>query len=415
VTDSPLSQALNSLTLADVWELAPDNSETPRRDGLRTSPFREDRKPSFSIYGGLNRYKDQATDEPAGGVWTFVAACRPEWSKRDIAQYLIERAGLQWDERAPKSKSLTELRKERQEQARLKREKLLRDAKKGLDPGRVQLPKHPWPEFVAERYREGLTDPGHRIDRLAQKRQWPVEWVDVLCDMGLISFPALPWSERRFPAFPVTDATHQHVGYHQRIWSQDDGPAWLYVPYHPRQGNNRFTSQLQEYAHDKDGPFVPPLPYVLGDPASATLWILTEGQWDAITIFGLMGGLDDVFDLPVAVFGLRGAEAGPVTFLAAYGPMLRRHKPHIWMIPDNDKAGAWDGRGKDQGFAAPRPWSFASKLLDYVGRNRRIPVSRIPARFGKDFNDYYRTAALSRHTFLGNLERLFPAWLNLQT
>lgn len=159
---------------------------------------------------------------------------------------------------------------------------------------------------------------------------------------------------------------------------------------------------------------VPPLPFVLGE-RSASLWIITEGQWDAVTVFGLLGGFDDQFDLPIAVFGLRGAEAGPSVFLSHYQYLIRRHKPQIWLMPDNDKAGnAWDGRGRASNFAAPQKETFTDTLRRMLP-GRRFPVSRAPKQYGTDFNDFYKNGKPSRDMLLRELERHFPSWIQTLT
>lgn len=418
MADSVVKQALEALTLADVWELAPDNSERPRRDGVRVSPFREDRKPSFSIFGGLRRYQDKSSGlpDPAGGVWSFVKECRPEWSKQDVARYVVERAGLKWDEGGQKrpDKSIWQYREEQRARNAQAKEKLYREASRPLDR---PAPLTPWPEFVSAHYFDSDARDDARCERVAVKRGWPADWVFGIYGESLMTFPRLPWSEKRFPAFMVRNADGLVIGYHQRIWTEGDGPAWLYVPYAPKKAFNPFTRQLAEHAAGASGRLVQPLPFWIGlPPAHAGLWIICEGQWDAITIFGLLGGFEDLFDLPICVLGLRGAEAGPSVFLSHYQDLLRRHKPQIWLMPDNDPAGAsWDGKGRATVGARPRRATFSDQLLELVGRDRQIPVSRVPAKYGKDFNDYYRAAAPTRQSILAQLERLFTSWIQTLT
>lgn len=415
--DSAISQALEVLTLANVWELAPDNSEAPRRDGLRHSPFRKDTKPSFSIFGDLKRYKDQASGDKAGGVWTFVQACRPDWAKVDIARYLVERAGLEWKEPGSGSGSgrNSSIWKWRNEQAKKRREKVRR-----IYDEHNRLPARPqelveWPAVVENHYMFDHGTDDRRLVGLAKRRGWPVEWVEALYDWRAISWPQLPWSNKRYPALIVQHPDFCPIGYHQRIWTSENGLSWLYVPYRPRGVCNDFTRELDAYARAREsGRLVVPLPFVLGS-LEAGLWIITEGQWDAITIYGLLGGFEDQFELDIAVFGLRGAEAGPGVFLQYYQDRVRRQKPHIWLMPDNDAAGAsWDGRGQVTNFSRPVARTFVEQLLVLVGQERSVPVSRVPERFGKDFNDYYRKAKPSRESLLSQLERHFPQWIQAQ-
>jgi hypothetical protein len=414
MSDSPVSQALEALTLADIWELAPDASEAPRRDGLRESPFRQDKNPSFSIFGGLRRYKDQASDDKAGGVWTFVQACRPEWSKQEVARFLVERAGLQWKDSASEKKpSIWKYKAEQSKRNQAARAKIYRDVAPPIDrPGEVK----PWPAFVHDHYmRPDPRDPD-RCERLAKRRGWPLDWVDYLYNLGDLRFPTLPWNEKHFPAFIVADPRRTVTGYHQRIWTEADGPAWLFVPYAAKKASNAYTRALADYAGTATGRLVQPLPYYIGTmPAESSLWIICEGQWDAITIFGLLGGFDDQFSLPVTVFGLRGAEGGPAVFLSHYQDILRTRKPELWLLPDNDRAGSiWDGAGQPTVGAKPRRASFAARLRELVGQERHIPVSRVPARYGKDFNDYFKAASPSRESIMAQISKLFTTWTQQQ-
>jgi hypothetical protein len=85
---SPLKEALDKLTVCDVWEiLGLDGTPKPSC----RSPFRDDRNASFSIYDGGRRWKDHAIGEN-GDAADFVAkACN--LSKEEGARRLIELAG----------------------------------------------------------------------------------------------------------------------------------------------------------------------------------------------------------------------------------------------------------------------------------------------------------------------------------
>lgn len=380
---SNVSRALEVVLLPDVWELI-DGSEAPARDGVISSPFRKDSNPSFSIFGGLARWKDQSTGE-AGGVWNFVHLARPDWSKQDIARYLIQKAGLEWNESGStskgfKPKSASTLARERTEQNYRERKEFY--GKRNAPIATLEKPAA-WPQVVRDHFHAGPIE-GFRIQRLAERRGWPVGWIEALVDAGLLRFPELPWSPKRFPAFTVGITGYEPAGYHQRIWTQADGPAWLYVPYCPKNPTSGLSLALNGYS----GPRVQALPFVLGDPVKAELWIITEGQWDAITLAGALGFFDDCFDLPIAVFGIRGAEAGPAIFLGHYKAQLERNKPFVWLWPDNDKAGgSWDGSNWDD-FSKIRPKFFTDHLMDLTGC-REIPMAIVPDPH-KDFNEYWR-------------------------
>jgi len=397
-----LGQAMQALRLADVWELAPDGSEPPRRDGLRKSPFREDAKPSFSVFADGTRFKDQSTAD-AGGVWVFVRLAKPEWSKADIARYLVERAGLEWEDagqKTPEKKSVWKRREEDRQHRRMAKEKQFRERKRFSGWQAPEVPA--WPDCVRRRWEAGLQDLGSRPEQLARKRGWPIEWMDVL-EGAVLRWPALPWSEKRFAAFLVQLPDGTPVGYHQQTWTQRAGKGWLFVPYVPSRPSGVFTRQLQAASVS-----IPPLPFVIGSP-SASLWIIAEGQWDAITIYGALGGFEDAWDMDIAVFGLRGAEAGPSSFLAYYGERLRRQRPHVWLMPDNDEAGRrWDAsEGETRGNV--RPVSFVEEI-QAATRRPRVPVTRVKPEYGKDFNDYWRAALPSRQRMMTTLERTMPEW-----
>jgi hypothetical protein len=353
----------------------------------------------------MSRWKDQSTGK-SGGVWHFVQACRPDWSKQEIARYLVGKAGLHWNELnqiadGRKRKTASMMARERTEQNHAARKKFYskRNAPIPAPPALT-----PWPNFVRSQF-FALPVEDMRIDRLASRRGWPVDWVDNLVGAGLLRFPELPWNQKRFPAFTVGMPGSEPIGYHQRIWTAEDGPAWLYVPYNPSRASNDLTRSLRAL----DGPKVAPLTFVLGRPDDASLWCVTEGQWDAVTLWGALGGFDDGFELPLCVFGLRGANAGPSVFLSYYQDCLRRLKPKVLLVPDSDKAGsAWDGSNwkASQGV---RPKTFVERLIDLTGR-QEIPIWNISGESGKDFNDLWKTDPPTREELFDLLLDDFPGW-----
>lgn len=396
--DSALRQAMDTLTLAQVWELAPDGSEAPVRDGVRKSPFRSERNPSFSVTESLRFWKDFATGKKRQGVWAFVQACRPDWSKGQIATYLVDKAGLsgqtKWE---PKSK--TQWQKERAERNRNLKNKFATDRKKALTL--PQADEHPeWPEAVCEWFYDAMpTD--EQVEKLSERRGWPIDWTDMLVLDGLLRWPLLPWKRARFSALLVQvpakgEESLRPIGYHQRIWSSDSkAPAWLFVPWSPKPGQQGGIMDACREAAKGRGlepgqPMVTPAPFVLGDPWTANVWIIMEGQWDAVTCWGALHGFYECNDLPVAVFGIRGASSGCAAFLSAWGSLLRRRSPSVWMVPDNDAAGAeWDGLGIRSEGANPTV-RFVDQVVAAVGRGDKVRVSRVPAARGKDLNDWWR-------------------------
>lgn len=410
--DSNVGRALELLTLADVWELAPDHSEAPRRPGVRKSPLREDRHgASFSIHDGLRRAKDHATGE-SYGVWQWVQVCRPDWSKREIARYLVERAGLPWEEqgRAQASrvaKSPAQWRKEREEAEeraeRKRRQSLYVAPLTGLKP---------WPVIVERRWTDGLSataDPQGRAEALAERRGWPVEWAESLVLAERLSFPRLPWNEHRWVALRVEDPQGQPLGYHQQFVCKSTGErSWLFVPWRPneRMRDVMWVSQMS-FSLAQDFERLAPLPFVLGELETAQVWVLTEGQWDAITLWGALGGFEErELGVPVAVLGLRGVN-GAAAMLGAYGGLLRRRRPRLWLLPDNDEPSwRWDGKGAPRKAGEPAPVTLIDRLRALVGSEVEIPVTRVDSAIGKDFNDLWKAKRPAQAAIVSEMENL---------
>lgn len=335
------------------------------------------------------------------GVWKFVMKCRPEWSKQEVARYCVERAGLHWDESGRKTRrparDFLKERAEAEERAALRRKKELY-----VDPGR-EVPV--WDADLNARWDAGVeVDLGERPEKLAASRGWPVEWVEGLLAADLISWPADISGRNRRVALKVEYPENHYermrpVGYHQQ-YVMPDRKDWIFIPYAPKPGKGRdseLVASLRRIAWAQQWPegtpgMTPPLPFVMGHPLDARCWIITEGQWDAITVWGALGGFEDSFEMPVAVFGLRGAGGGPVSFLAYWQGLIRRTRPRIWLMPDNDPAsGTWDGWQLTRKPGHPRPIVFTDRLRALLGEGAVIPVSRVPASIGKDFNDLWRS------------------------
>ena len=85
--ESPLDAAKESLDVTALW----DYFSLPGRPGKSCkSPFREDRKPSFSIFANGQAFKDHATGE-AGGLVEFVQLATG-LDNSEACRYLIELA-----------------------------------------------------------------------------------------------------------------------------------------------------------------------------------------------------------------------------------------------------------------------------------------------------------------------------------
>lgn len=369
------------------------------RRGLNRSPFRDDKKPSFSVYAGRDgreRFKDHAHDEHRGGVWDFVQLAQPGLQARDVRAWLLEAAGLKDDPAARPKLGRDTLRA-------MTRKQVI-EQERGREAALTIVTRPPpapvWSMAIRDQYAEGwryLRDDEAYQSRLAESRGWFDPVVAGLVDAGLAAAPFLPWGGRRGVAFivhrpetePGTAGAELRlvpVGYHQRYMRRGhDGPqkAWLYVPNVPQDkpGLSAFQQHLLAL-----GRSVPAYPFVMGNLCRPRVVCILEGQWDAIT---LAAAAEDVL-AHAAVFGIRGT-SGTELFLGAYGDWLRAVRPVCWVIADADAAGKrWVERRRPDP-AKPAEPSFVDRLRAFSGV--RVVSSIMPtARYGKDFNDYYRKA-----------------------
>lgn len=441
-----LARARALMTIFRVWEVAVREGkilaigQTPRRDGLYKSPFRDDgRKGSFSICYGGRGFKDHGGDGIHGDAWDFAKLCWPDLSDRELADKYIDISGIARSLSPPKPapgqpapppvdpKVRKAMKSIERREARQRQENAIYEQVEEQYKPRVEVKPVPlWPEFVRERYFDGwrvLRGAVARMSELAKDRGWPTEWVLELVTMGLISYPLERWMDpsdvvqRRQKAFivhapeiiyegPENDlygrANLRPVGYHQRWFTppKGDQPAqkgWLYVPCVPNHPRSVFEKSLTDYGADrgvtvenKSGLF-PPLPFVLGDLGRARVIVLLEGQWDAISFFGACGYFEDANPpVGIAVFGIRGAQ-GLDVFLAYWSKWLRLNNPLVWIIADNDRAGQTWLKAPPAEVGMPRSPSFSEKL-EHAGCRRVLTSWLKLTGLGKDFNDYYRAA-----------------------
>lgn len=441
--NSDLSRALAALSIAQLWRAAGLRTDPPKRDGLVESPFRDDKSPSFSVFSQGRAFKDHASGEK-GGLWKFAQLAWPNLPPRELADKLIELSGVprtvasapRADSVDPRQAALASAPKElrpalraafKRKDERAAEQRIYTEREAALRP-RVEVRRVPaWPACVEQRYYTGvdaLREDPKLLEEIAEDRGWPVRWAEAVLDDERLSFPVVPWHEpgqrysKRGKAFLVqcpesVDEDTQSlrlrpVGYHQRFFMAASGNAparksWVYVPYVPRHregggGENDFSRHLREVAAERGveagTAMVPALPFVLSDHAAAIgpvrLVVLTEGQWDAISLAGACGWLDErCWPEGVAVFGLRGNE-GMDTFLAYYGYWLTACQPVAWVLADNDTAGE---KWLDTAAAAPgcpKPPTLAEKLQHLGCRRVMLSVLRKDGGRGKDFNDLWR-------------------------
>lgn len=438
-----VDQAKARLTLAEVWDMAPHSGQDcfPAHGvGVVKSPLRPDKTPSFSVFSSGKAFDDKAREGVKGGVWEFVQNARPELSAADVARLLVQRAGLRWPDKADfankgspvapideaaraavlreerlAAKRAAELQADRDEEER-------REARSGR-AGAVP-PLLEWPSCVEERWNEGAAYRDARPDvlsKLCEARGWPVAWVDVLMGDDALAFPVEARYEigaagaKRMVAFRVQGPRVRgagvellNVGMHQKFYNvAEDSSGWRFFPAVPKEAGQRkalarcsaYERELSELADarrvETGEAMVPPLPFVAGSLVGVKVVIICEGQWDALTLCGALGGLNvDGEGLKgVAIFGVRGV-SGTRVMLAYWGAWLRSVRPAVWLLPDNDgaKTGSlWYPPGR---VADRKPGrAYFSEQLSALGARRVVVTPLRPeAGTGKDFNDYYRIA-----------------------
>lgn len=349
--------------------------------GLQKSPFRDDKKQSFSVFkkDGVMLARDHATNK-VYNAWSFAQEAAPQLEKVEIARLVKKAAGLPWDE-AGKPSSAPRRRGEGERARRKKREMARTAIPEGADLAPV------WAGFIRERWDEGVMHlklENTARAKLAASRGWLMPTIDDLVEQNLISTPVLPWyrcneaGARRGVAFAVLqpkleirEQVIEAVGYHQRFTKPDGGKPWTYVPSVPGKPKSRFQEMLAELQQQ-----IPSYPFVMGNLSGRPKTIaILEGQWDAASFYEAW---DQQWKGPI--FGLRGAGTERI-FLSAYGAWLKRHRPAVWLIGDSDDAGQRWIRS-----TSPDNLCLKEKLEVYGCRVVSCFLRREFA--GKDFNDF---------------------------
>lgn len=191
---SVLSEALERV---DLFRVASALGILDLRHGVQKSPFRTDKHgKSFSVFEGGTRFRDHAREEHAGGTWHFVTLARPEFSKQQVAEFIIRLAGLDPEANRKPGKAAYRQFSESMRRA------MYEDRKRALQETQSFDELQPWPR-AADRFwsegREHLSQAGQHKRRLAESRGWPIAVVDYLLELDLISAPWLPWSTPRKP------------------------------------------------------------------------------------------------------------------------------------------------------------------------------------------------------------------------
>lgn len=359
------------------------------------SPFREDKKSSFSVYNtsGGPRWKDHATGEGGAQIDYIMKAMGCDTSA--AIELLMNMAGVDPKSGEWKPPTAHEARKRRDAARRAAHEDW---QKKLKNPGkRYQDVFYPtWSDEVAARFAQGLGPDASVAAGLNEARGWPEGWAETLLADRLISYPFLRWARQgakhaqRGWAWRVDkpcvafDGRHdvqflEPVGYHQRYSTPSVKKGWIYVPSKINNPGGRPLTPFEQHLDELDVS-IPALPLALGDVEAPERVIILEGEWDAATLWLAAR------DPSLCVFGIRGA-TGTDVFLALYGGWLKRHKPKVLLIPDVDDAGtAWlpamryDGKRQKPCFKAQLE---AMKLS--------VSVQRLDRCHGKDFNDWFKS------------------------
>lgn len=414
-----LNRAIAALTVQEVWRRA-GLADCPREGNhLVKSPFREDRKKSFSICFKGAGWRDHA-DGSRGGVWAFAKLATGK-DGQELADWLIEASGITRTPPPRRTEDGGQTTEAFKPSRRMKpkpypspavKAQLAAEHARALESRVVVRDVSAWSAAVEARWL-GATDFEWAAQDVAESRGWPVAWAIIMHDEGKLAWPLLPWHDSprecaaRGCAFLVEQPVFGNsslstlsfqlrpVGYHQRFINGAGDKSWLYVPYLPQVPKSDFQRALVA-SGGEDFRGTPGLPFVLPGGAECSALIITEGQWDAITFAGACGWLDSDTAWPEGwwVMGSRGSN-GADTLLAYWGPWLRRWKPRVLLMTDNDAAGLWWDHAHMAGDRAPwlSAWepgvvpSFKEKL-EALGC--AVVVKRVAASIGKDFNDYYK-------------------------
>jgi len=239
---------------------------------------------------------------------------------------------------------------------------------------------------------ERAHDWGRGVERLQQNEAWRAsiahwrgyrpEFVAWLCSEGLVGL--MPYYGQQRVGFlvkaPLPELGLTPVGVHLRLEPNSTGnpdarQSWRYVP------------SASESLPNGVGAW----PFVIGNPATATIWFVCEGQWDAGALADLMEW-DKEWPKTVALIGLRGSTSWKL-LMRAY-PL--RGTVTVFAIADKDAAGAaW--------------WQAEGFLAQLEGKVRRVFSFLPTAQNCKDFNDLTKTGQITKI----QLQAFFLKKLNL--
>jgi len=404
--DDQLSRAFKSVTVIRVAE----HFGIHLKIGLQKSPFREDKHPSFSVYNNGFSFKDHADDSARGGAWKMAQLCAPQLSPGEIRDLLVSLNGEK-----PSRPTKNQMRRINRE----KREDLYQAQQRKLEeiPQLECAEPGPWPPKIKERWEEGkkylqnaITKTGKSLAaKLAESRGWDERVITDLVSQGKTACPLLPWSSKREnkrgwgwlvekPIFQGLKIALIPVGYHVRykIYTskgkvhQAKEKRWTYIPYVPTDPKSEFQAYLKRYNCR-----IPAYPFVLGDLSAPRLVIILEGQFDAVSFAEAFQWLEKGFPAGISVFGLRGVSS-PGVFLAAYGRWLKKYKPCIWLLGDNDDAGRKLVMRRNNEKINTEP-CFVDRLR---AQGCKVRAQYLNIDGCKDFNDVWRSRRPTRQEMI---------------
>lgn len=178
----------------------------------------------------------------------------------------------------------------------------------------------PWSSEVEDQYCEGWIHSEDNLaslaTELAEYRGWPVESCVELLAEGVLAKVLDDYGHRVW-AFPVKVPTADGqltIGIHKR--SRPPKKEWFYS------------------AGAMGAPFI------LGDPAKAKTWMVTEGQWDALSIAIAISPSSPhkVQREDLAIIGIRGVNCSR-SFIDIYGERLKGSTCIVILDDDEDNAG----------------------------------------------------------------------------
>lgn len=284
--------------IEDAWR---DENLPGEPKKLCKSPFREDNNASFSVFDEGRKFKDHATNQ-GGDVIEFVKLAN-QCSFREALETIASRLGY--------NNSGFTVRK-----------KLILSAKKPKPTALKSIPselKAIWDEGA-----DYLMADDERMIGIDQWRGWQIGTTEDLCLSGFISFPKIKGKRvLSFIVHKIENSNELICGFHS-YYGKDkpDLPTWMFYP------NQRLHQQS-----------VSPLPFIIGGGhiENAEVLIITEGQWDCISIASHAGWLGEGMNFPekISIIGIRGA-GNWRQFLNHYKFPL---SVSILVIPDCDDAG----------------------------------------------------------------------------